>query len=406
MQIELHGKLKHASEKLLLLRNAFQESGFDIRFVGGCVRDYLYGIDPHDFDLCTDASPDEQKKIYDKYGFRCIDTGLKHGTWSVLIDKEVFEITSLRYETEHDGRHATVHYIKDWDLDLERRDLTINAMSLSMDGEVNDPFDGFEDLQTGKVRFVGSAWHRINEDYLRILRWIRFHARFAKNVNLDGFDHEALEVIYGNRRETVLKGLSGISSERIWSEVSKIATGKSGPQMLKNIIDMGLLEACRIPNVVPYPIDRIKTAYRLKANPSTIFAIWMGENSNVIELANNLKWSNKELDNALLVSRYLNENINFEKSKYMKAVTGIKQENMEQILISHGITDQNIISWTPPVFPLRGNDFIEAGYSGKEISATINVMKDKWAENNYTENKDFMVEILRNLNQQNIACSL
>jgi tRNA nucleotidyltransferase/poly(A) polymerase len=125
--------------ELVRLRDTFQKSGFDIRLVGGCVRDMLMGIEPKDIDLCTDATPEEQIALYRAAGVRFAETGLQHGTITVILPEGVYEITSLRTETDHDGRHATVSYTRDWNEDLGRRDLTINAMAMTFEGQLSGP---------------------------------------------------------------------------------------------------------------------------------------------------------------------------------------------------------------------------------------------------------------------------
>jgi len=168
---------------LWCLRDAFRAQGFDLKLVGGCVRDLMLGLTPKDVDLHTDATPDECVLIYQAEGVRFEETGLSHGTISVIFDHVAYEITSLRTDTETDGRHAVVSYTRDWHTDLRRRDFRFNAMSMSFEGDILDPFGGQADLEAGVVRFVGDAETRIKEDYLRILRWFRFRGRFGMQMD-------------------------------------------------------------------------------------------------------------------------------------------------------------------------------------------------------------------------------
>jgi tRNA nucleotidyltransferase/poly(A) polymerase len=173
--------LQHClNDDLRQLRKLFQHYGFDLRIVGGAVRDIMCGQTPKDIDLCTNAYPDEAIKIYTDQEIRFEPTGIDHGTISVIMNGETYEITSLRYDTETDGRHAKVTFTRLWYEDLARRDLTINAMSMSFDGVLDDPYGGRDDLQNNVVQFVGDAGARIQEDYLRILRYFRFAGRFGK----------------------------------------------------------------------------------------------------------------------------------------------------------------------------------------------------------------------------------
>ena len=152
----------------------FSSEGYSIRLVGGVARDLLLGHQPKDIDLATDCTPENMVQIFEREGLHYIPTGLQHGTITVHINKVNYEITTLRIDHVTDGRHAIVQYTSEWSKDAERRDLTINAMSLSFDGTLYDYFNGMEDLKKKKVRFVGNARERIKEDYLRILRYFRY----------------------------------------------------------------------------------------------------------------------------------------------------------------------------------------------------------------------------------------
>ncbi|PPR20610.1 MAG: CCA-adding enzyme, partial [Alphaproteobacteria bacterium MarineAlpha10_Bin3] len=153
----------------------------EVRFVGGCVRDAVLGRTiAADIDLATDAAPERVMELIRAAGHKAVPTGIAHGTVTAVIDGKPFEITTLRRDVDTDGRHATVAFTDDWVVDAARRDFTINAMSLTPDGVLYDPFGGRADLEAGRVRFVGQAHDRITEDYLRLLRYFRFHAHFGR----------------------------------------------------------------------------------------------------------------------------------------------------------------------------------------------------------------------------------
>ena len=144
-----------------------RNSNHEIRIVGGAVRDILLGKTPKDIDLATDAPPDQMMALFKSAGIKYIPTGLQHGTVSAVIGDEVIELTTLRIDTNQDGRHADVEFTKDWREDAKRRDLTFNAMNIDMDGTLHDYFNGVEDLKNGISRFVGDPDTRLKEDYLR-----------------------------------------------------------------------------------------------------------------------------------------------------------------------------------------------------------------------------------------------
>lgn len=160
--------------ELQTLASLFKKYDYELRIAGGAVRDILMGKQPKDLDFATDATPQQMKEMFTKEEIRMInDKGEKHGTITARInDMENFEITTLRIDVLTDGRHAQVEFTKDWKLDANRRDLTINSMFLDLDGRVYDYFYGYDDLKKKRIVFVGDAAVRIREDYLRILRYI------------------------------------------------------------------------------------------------------------------------------------------------------------------------------------------------------------------------------------------
>ena len=214
--------------ELTRLGKIFQKHGYQLRLVGGVVRDLLLGNKPKDIDLATECTPDNMVKLFVQENIRYIPTGLQHGTITAHMNSTDFEITTLRIDRETDGRHAVVDFTTDWVVDAERRDLTINAMSLGFDGTLYDYFDGERHLKERKVLFVGDPVKRIKEDYLRILRYFRFYGRIVPEA--DKHDAATLEAI----RSTAV-GLQGISAERIRDEMCKIIVGNHAPHLVELI---------------------------------------------------------------------------------------------------------------------------------------------------------------------------
>src|SRR5262245_64793661 len=153
--------------------------GEEARAVGGAVRNALLGVPVLEVDVATTAVPEEVVKRVTAAGFKSVPTGIEHGTVTVVIDKHPFEVTTLRKDVETYGRHAKVQFGRDWKADAERRDFTINALSAGRDGTVFDYTGGLDDLAHRRVRFIGDPARRIAEDYLRILRFFRFHAAYG-----------------------------------------------------------------------------------------------------------------------------------------------------------------------------------------------------------------------------------
>lgn len=217
----------------------FENEGYEIRVVGGAVRDFLNNTVCKDIDLCTDATPDEMMAVAKKHNLHVIPTGIKHGTITFMINHEPFEVTTLRVDVETDGRHAEVEFTRSFEEDAKRRDLTINAMSMDRHGKIYDYFDGTEDLRKGRIAFVGDAETRIKEDYLRILRFYRFMGRFG---NLDRYMEMNHKVLMSS--EEIHDGLRKISGERIWMELKKIMTGGYARQIVHVMIETGILHVC------------------------------------------------------------------------------------------------------------------------------------------------------------------
>lgn len=185
----------------------------DARLVGGPVRDLLAGLPLHDLDLATALPPGQVMRRLAASGIKAIPTGMAHGTVTAIVSGRPIEITTLRRDVLTDGRHAQVEFTDDWQADAARRDFTINAMSLDRAGTLYDWFGGQADLREGRVRFVGDAATRVAEDFLRILRFFRFQARYGRGAP----DAAALVAISAG-----IPGLSRLSPERVWSELKRI----------------------------------------------------------------------------------------------------------------------------------------------------------------------------------------
>lgn len=221
------------------------------RLVGGCVRDALAGLDVADLDLATPDSPQSVVEALAGAGLKSAPTGLQHGTVTAISNHRGFEVTTLRRDVATDGRHAAVEWIGDWRLDAARRDFTINAMSMTRDGDVYDYFGGAEDLRAGRVRFVGAPEARIAEDYLRVLRFFRFQARYG----LQAPDQVTLEALRNG-----VGGLAILSPERVWSEIKRILLAPDPAGSIRLMADLGVLAAILPEAVDPGALERLVAA--------------------------------------------------------------------------------------------------------------------------------------------------
>ncbi|MQY41884.1 CCA tRNA nucleotidyltransferase [Epibacterium sp. SM1969] len=194
---------------------ALTSTGAKAFFVGGCVRNALIGAPVSDLDISTDATPEQVMQLAKAAGIKAIPTGIDHGTITLVSGGIPHEVTTFRKDVATDGRRAVVAFSSDMADDARRRDFTMNALYADPQGVVYDPLGGFGDLNKRRVRFIGTAAHRIQEDYLRILRYFRFHAWYGDQSA--GFDEDALAAIATN-----LEGLAQLSRERVGSEFLKL----------------------------------------------------------------------------------------------------------------------------------------------------------------------------------------
>ncbi len=243
--------------------DAVPHSEETLRFVGGCVRDAIIGKPVQDIDLATSYKPEEMTELLEKAGIKVVPTGIAHGTIMAVIDGQGFEITTLRRDEETDGRHAVVSFTDDCQEDAARRDFTFNALYLSRSGEIYDPWGGVQDLNDGVVRFIGEASDRIQEDYLRILRYFRFYARFSKKAP----DAATLKALQGNAH-----GLIDISGERIHSELLRLLKNSDPRASLGVMAQTTVLKVITDQNVIPETFINLidlECQYDLPSSPMT-----------------------------------------------------------------------------------------------------------------------------------------
>ena len=363
--------------QLKSLHKIFKQNNHEIRVVGGAVRDIALGKQPKDVDLATDATPDEMIEMFKKASIRHIPTGIEHGTITAVIDKEPYEITTLRADVETDGRRAKVKFVRNWKADAQRRDLTYNAMSLDFDGKIHDYFNGMNDLQNKVSKFVGDPEERIKEDYLRILRYFRFQGRLDKPV----WEDDVTEAIKKNA-----KGLTSISSERIWQEMSKILSGNNIKDILNYMGKTGIGKQIDLP---------VKNASKTVDNDNEII--------NLARLVDNdalaKKWKLSKDEHTTLLTLVNNKNKKLtQKTAEDLLVDGKNKEILAKLAILQDNAElaTYIQNFNPPQFPVTGNDLIAMGYkSGPELGQTLNKVKSAWKQSNFTANKDDLLQNLK-----------
>ena len=220
------------ANKIFEAINNFSEKS-EIRYVGGCVRKVIKKENVDDIDLATNLTPLEVCEALKNKQISYYETGIEHGTITAIIDEYKYEITSLRKDVSTDGRHAEVEFSLDWKEDASRRDFTINSIYADGDGNLFDPFNGKKDLEEGYINFIGNAEKRIQEDYLRILRYLRFYLNYS--------NHKHQPEIIKNIKKNI-DGISNISSERLIDELKKITSSNGFLKLFKDKESLELVE--------------------------------------------------------------------------------------------------------------------------------------------------------------------
>ncbi|XP_043272776.1 CCA tRNA nucleotidyltransferase 1, mitochondrial [Venturia canescens] len=382
------------------LSEIFKKYNYEMRVAGGAVRDILMGLVPKDLDFATTATPEEMKAMFTKEEIRMInDRGEKHGTITARInDKENFEVTTLRIDVATDGRHAEVLFTKDWKLDANRRDLTINSMFLDLDGNVYDYFFGYDDLQKKRVVFVGDAGTRIREDFLRIFRYFRFYGRIADFP--DCHEDGTIEAIKKN-----VDGLERISGERIWTEWSKILEGRFGGELTVKMLDCGVAPYIGLPeklNVENFVTTYVKArANAVELRPITLITSLLKNEVEVLELNARLKLSvfNRELALFLVNNREEKPSVNLLKP-YQHIVLNSKSklrdtiEFVRELLKVKGDLKllEEFDSWEVPKFPISGHDLKGHVPHGKVLGRVLIELKKIWIDDDFKTSTEDLIK--------------
>jgi tRNA nucleotidyltransferase (CCA-adding enzyme) len=364
------------SPAIIQLDKVFKNSNYEMRIVGGAVRDLALNKSPKDIDFATDATPDEMMGILDKAGIKHKPTGLEHGTLTAIIDNEPYEITTLRADTKTDGRHAEVEFVKSWEEDAKRRDLTYNAMSMDIEGNLYDYFGGMDDLQDKVSKFVGDAEQRIKEDYLRILRYFRFQGRLSSPT----WDKDTLQAINTNT-----EGLAQVSAERVWQEMGKILAGQHVADIVTHMAKTGVSQ------VIGLATNNLN---KLQDNGNAIIAL--AQLGNTIDIAKRWKLSKQE---SILLDFLMTNKNNILDSKKIEDMLadGIDKEKVSALAELQGqkkMADHAMVTSIPD-FPVTGADLIAKGAKpGPEMGATLNQLKQQWKQSNFKATKDELLNAI------------
>ena len=389
--------------QLNILSGYLLKNGNELRVVGGAVRDFLTNKAITDFDLACQYLPSQTSALLSQHHIKIIDSGIKYGTITAIVDGVQFQITTLRKDIKNFGRDCEVEFVDDFYADAQRRDFTINALSVDFAGQIYDYFGGVDDLKNKIVKFIGDANERISEDYLRILRFFRFSCNYAKDVDLSGL-HACIK--YKSH-------LNDLSFERIRDEFFKILRCESRENLLSILQimqDVGILDLIfHCSNTKR--IDALKNLFYLEKilqKPFDILMIFAVINSGdnfQFNLSNtekkyfetvtkalpmlDFKISEKNLLRLLLefTKRTLIDIFTIQlvlSNNFKNSIDDFLQ--ISKIIVTSKITD----------FPIDGNDLIELKIAPKNIGKVLKIAKEYWWENDFLVNKKELCFFVKN----------
>ena len=385
------------------LQDGFSEETVVSRFVGGCVRKHLNGEKIDDIDVATILTIDQIKEKLKDTKFKVIDTGIKHGTVTVVSDRHKLEITTLRRDVKTDGRHAEVEYIENWKLDSERRDFTINAIYLDINGNIFDPQMGTVDLQNNNIRFIGDPQKRIEEDYLRIIRFIRFKIMYD-----DKIESSTSTAIKLN-----LDGIKKISKERILIELLKILE-------LKNIFNMSNNSNLKTIFSLIFPeflyldrLDRLKKVYKYSSlNKYILLAILLIDEkgnheyfSHKYSVSNKIKESLEKFStnlfkikkNKKFFEKDILKNVYLNGKDHMIALNLINFSINQKIKFQEfSLNLKRILKIDIPKLDFNGEYLKQSGLKeGLLLGKVLSIIEKEWVENNFQISEDRVKELIR-----------
>lgn len=372
---------------LAQLLTVLDTDGEEARVVGGAVRNALLGEPVSDVDVATTAVPQEVTRRAERAGFKAVPTGIEHGTVTVVADGQPIEVTTLREDIETFGRKASVRFGRSWKSDAERRDFTINALSVTRDGAIVDLVGGLPDLKARRVRFIGDPARRIREDFLRILRFFRFHAAYGR-----GEPDEA-----GLQAAILLRdGLDQLSRERMRAELMKLLVAPGAAPTLAVMADCGLIEPLiGVPLVAQFArLAAVEAALEISPDPVRrlgVLALHVSDDAE--RLRERLRLSNTEFERLTAMA-----------TRWQHTGSDLSDKAGRALLYRlrpQGFLDRALFAWSrfgaepddpawrklatlpqrwqAPRFPLRAADFVQQGVTpGPALGAALAAAEEAW----------------------------
>ena len=399
-------KKKKEIKKLFLAIENYSEDS-EIRYVGGCVRKILNNEIVDDIDFAVNLKPEECSAALKENNIKFFEIGISHGTIIAVIDSYKFEITSLRKDLITDGRHAKVAFTTDWQEDASRRDFTINAIFSDIHGNLYDPFNGKKDLEIGKIKFIGDADKRIKEDYLRILRYIRFFLNYSKTDHND----KIRKIIKQN-----LNGISNISSERLLDEFKKLIISSSFLKLFKDPFCLELINLIfpQFKNLDIFKnLNKFAEINIKKVDFVFLISLMLIDNTDNVEyFLFKFNLSSIDKKRILFLNKFYNKEINknsFSKNNLWKIfyyngkqtlfdliyfeIFKSKKINKKLIALLEYFKDKEA-----PVFPVKAVNLMEK-YNipeGKQLGLKLKKIEEQWIKNDFTVLDNEIEQIFKN----------
>ena len=379
----------------------------EIRYVGGCIRKIIKKEEVEDIDLATNLQPEQVCEILQNKKIKFFETGLEHGTISAIIDNFKFEITSLREDIFTDGRHAKVKFSQNWKEDALRRDFTINSIYSDKDGNLFDPFNGKSDLEKGLIKFIGDVNQRINEDYLRILRYLRFFLNYSKHTH----NPDVIRKIRMN-----LDGVSNLSKDRLLDELQKFCKIEILEKLSKDKISLEIILSIfpELKNINIFSkLSLDKKRILDKSDFIFLLSLMIIDNTDNTDYFlykyNISKINRKRIEN---IKNFFNEKIN---------TNSFSEKNLNKIFYYHGRQavldilnlkiiktqklDQSALNMLEtfetkdiPVMPIGARNLMTKYKipEGKQLGSKLKIIEEKWVNNNFRISDIQVEQIIKN----------
>ena len=386
--------------------NSFSKDS-EARYVGGCVRKIINKEEVDDIDLAVNLNPSEVCQCLKKNDIEYYESGILHGTVTAIINKHKFEITSLRQDVDTDGRHAKVEFSKNWKEDASRRDFTFNSIYADIDGNLFDPFDGKKDLENGKINFIGDADKRVKEDFLRVLRYVRFYLNYSKNKH----DPEIIKIIKKN-----LIGLQKISSDRLLDEFKKLLNTNGFFRLFEDkecleIINLSFPQLKNI-SVLKKLNSFAKQEFRKVDFVFLVSLMVIDGTDNADYFVYKFNISKKDQKRIIFLNNFFSKNItkksfsekNLNKIFYFNGVGAINDLLYFRIFKSNTVDPyllqliKNFNKKEVPIMPFKAN-FLMEKYNipeGKELGGKLKLIEETWCDNNFQISDAEVQKIINN----------